>query len=187
LHGTGTSVHKAAASASGDITVVVPDGEMTSAFAELTGINLDKGLGLLLTDKQKQTAIRCGIASFHAEEGDLKANTLVLDTSHVLVTGSGDINLKDEELDLSLRGQPKEIRLLRLRSPILVRGTLAHPDIGLKAGDVAAQAGGAIALGALLTPVASVLAFVDRGLAKDANCNGLISQAAEGQQLPVSR
>ncbi len=187
LHGTGTSVHKAAASASGDITVVLPDGKMTSAFAELTGINLDKGLGLLLTDKHQQTEIRCGIASFHADDGDLKANTLVLDTTHVLVTGSGDVNLKNEDLDLSLRGQPKEIRLLRLRSPIQVHGTLAHPDIGLKTGDVVAQAGGAIALGTLLTPVASVLAFVDRGLAKDANCTGLISQAADGEQLPVSR
>lgn len=186
LHGTGTSVHKAAASASGDITVVLPDGEMTSAFAELTGINLDKGLGLLLTDKHQQTQIRCGIASFHADDGDLKANTLVLDTTHVLVTGSGDINLKNEELDLSMRGQPKGIRLLRLRSPIQVHGTLAHPDIGLKTGDLLAQTGGAIALGALLTPVASVLAFVDRGLAKDANCNALISQASEGENLPAS-
>jgi len=108
----------------------------------------------------------------------------VVDTTHVLVTGGGNVNLRDEALNLSLRGQPKEVRLVRLRSPVKVSGTLAHPDIGLQPGNALGQAGGAAALGALLTPVAAILAFVDRGLAKDANCAALIDQTTEGKQLP---
>ena len=38
--------------------------------------------------------------------------------------------------------------------------------------------------GALLTPVAALLAFVDGGLAKDANCAALIGQAEQGKNLP---
>jgi AsmA family protein len=186
LHGTGSSVHKMAATSNGDLTLVVPKGDMRSAFAELTGIDLAKGLGLLLTKKEDKTEVRCGVASFHADHGDLKANTLVVDTTHVLVTGGGNVNLRDEALNLSLRGQPKEVRLVRLRSPIKVSGTLAHPDIGLQPGNALGQAGGAAALGALLTPVAAILAFVDRGLAKDANCTALIDQAAQGKQLPTA-
>jgi uncharacterized protein involved in outer membrane biogenesis len=49
LHGSGASVHKAASAASGDLTFVLPHGEMREALAELTGINVAKGLGLLLT------------------------------------------------------------------------------------------------------------------------------------------
>jgi len=41
-------------------------------------------------------------------------------------------------------------------------------------------AGGAIALGVLLTPVAAMLAFVDPGLAKDADCATLLAQARSG-------
>jgi AsmA family protein len=184
LQGSGTSVHKTAADANGDITLVVPSGQMRDTFAELTGVDLSTGLGLLLTKNSKDTEVRCGVANFHASDGDLVANTLIIDTSHVLVSGHGDINLKNEALDLLLRGQPKEPRLVRLRAPIILHGTLRHPEIGLQTGKLLAQAGAATALAALLTPVAALLAFVDPGLAKDANCAALIGQAEEGKNIP---
>jgi AsmA family protein len=184
LHGTGTSVHKTAADAEGGITFVVPQGEMREALAELTGIDLSRGLGLILTKNENKTDIRCGVASFKASDGDLKASTFVIDTTNVLVTGQGDINLKDETLDLSLQGKPKKARMLRLRTPITLRGTLLQPKIGVNPGKLAAQTGGAVALGALLTPVAALLAFVDGGLAKDANCSALIADAKQDTDLP---
>jgi uncharacterized protein involved in outer membrane biogenesis len=183
LQGSGTSVHKTAVNAEGDITLVIPQGKMREAFAELTGINLSRGLGLMLTKNQQNTDVRCGVANFKAGGGDLKATTLVIDTTNVLVTGQGHIDLGTEALDLSLRGQPKEVRLLRLRTPITLRGSLSQPKIGVQPGKLAAQTGGAIALGALLTPVAAVLAFVDGGLAKDANCAALIGQAEQGKNI----
>ncbi len=91
---------------------------------------------------------------------------------------------KNETLDLSLQGKPKKARMLRLRTPITVRGTLLQPKIGVQPGKLAAQTGGAVALGALLTPVAAVLAFVDGGLAKDANCSALIGEAKQDNNLP---
>ena len=184
LHGSGTSVHKTAADADGDITLVVPQGEMKEALAELTGIDLSRGFGLILTKDESKTDIRCGVANFTASDGELKASTFVIDTTNVLVTGQGAINLNDETLDLSLQGKPKKARMLRLRTPITVRGTLLQPKIGVQPGKLAAQTGGAVALGALLTPVAAVLAFVDGGLAKDANCSALIGEAKQDNGLP---
>jgi uncharacterized protein involved in outer membrane biogenesis len=184
LHGTGSSVHKAASVADGDLTLVLPQGEMREALAELTGIDLSRGLGLILTKDESKTDIRCGVANFKASEGDLKASTFVIDTTNVLVTGQGDINLKNETLDLSLQGKPKKARMLRLRTPITVRGTLLQPKIGVQPGKLAAQTGGAVALGVLLTPVAALLAFVDGGLAKDANCSALIDEARQDKNLP---
>jgi AsmA family protein len=184
LQGSGTSVHKTAENAAGDITLVIPKGEMREAFAELTGIDLARGLGLILTKNQRNTEVRCGVANFKAGSGELKVTTLVIDTTQVLVTGQGGINLESEALDLSLRGQPKQARMLRLRTPITVRGSLLEPKFGVQPGKLAAQTGGAVALGALLTPVAAVLAFVDGGLAKDANCAALVGQAEQGKNLP---
>jgi uncharacterized protein involved in outer membrane biogenesis len=183
LQGSGSSVHKTAENAVGDITLVIPQGKMREAFAELTGIDLSRGLGLILTKNQQNTDVRCGVANFKAGGGELEATTLVIDTTNVLVTGQGHIDLGTEALDLSLRGQPKEARLLRLRTPITLRGSLLQPKIGVQRGKLAAQMGGAIALGALLTPVAAVLAFVDGGLAKDANCAALIGQAEQGKNI----
>ena len=157
---------------------------MREAFAELTGIDVSRGLGLILTKNDRNTDVRCGVASFKANDGDLKATAFVIDTSNMLVTGQGQIDLKNETLDLSLRGQPKKMRILRLRTPILVRGTLLQPKIGVQPGKLAAQTGGAVALGVLLTPVAALLAFVDGGLANDANCAALTGQAEQTKNLP---
>jgi hypothetical protein len=184
LQGSGSSVHKAAADAAGDITLVIPQGEMRETLAELTGIDVSRGVGLILTDNQRNTQVRCGVANFKADAGDLRATTLLIDTTNVLVTGKGHIDLKTEAIDLSLQGNPKQVRVLRLRTPILLHGTLSQPKIGVHPGKLAAQTGGAVALGALLTPVAAILAFVDGGLAKDANCAALIGQAEQGKNVP---
>jgi hypothetical protein len=57
-----------------------------------------------------------------------------------------------------------------------VKGGWAHPQLGIKAGGVVEQGGMAAAL-AFINPLASILAFIDPGLAKDANCGPLLATA----------
>jgi uncharacterized protein involved in outer membrane biogenesis len=174
--GHGTSVHEVAATSNGTVTAVLPRGTIRAAFAELTGIDL-RGLGLLLDKSQQEAAVRCGVASFRAHDGTLDSQSLVLDTDPVLITGGGSIAMDSEALDLTLRGHPKKVRLVRIRSPILVHGTLAHPKLGIKVRNSVGQAAEAVALGVILTPLASVLALVDPGLAKDTDCAALLDSA----------
>jgi uncharacterized protein involved in outer membrane biogenesis len=178
LHGTGESVHKFASTADGSVNIVVPHGEIRAVLAELTGINLSRGLGLLLTKNEERTELRCGVGAFEADKGQLNAKMLVMDTTNVLITGGGDINLQTERLDLKLQGKPKKIRLLRLRSPVLVEGTLSKPKVGIDTEKTILQVGAGTVLGTLLTPVGAILAFVDPGLAKNADCAALVAQAA---------
>jgi uncharacterized protein involved in outer membrane biogenesis len=178
LKGRGNSVHELASKANGRVTAVLPHGAVRSSLAELAGFDL-RALGLMATGNQEDTGIRCGVASFDAKDGLLSSQTLVIDTEPVLITGGGIIDLGSEGLDLRFEGRPKRPRL-RVRAPLLVRGTLGHPSFSIEAKKPAAQAGGAIALGVLLTPVASILAFVDPGLAKDADCAALLAQVRPG-------
>jgi uncharacterized protein involved in outer membrane biogenesis len=175
IAGHGTSVHQFAASANGTVTAVLSQGTLRDSLAELSGIDL-RGLGLALEKSARQTAVRCAVASFLAQDGTLAAQSLVVDTDSVLITGRGNIHLDSEAIDLELRSQPKGLRL-RLRSPLLVRGTLSHPTAGIQASNTVVQAAAAVALGVLLTPLASVLAFVDPGLTKDADCGALLAEA----------
>jgi uncharacterized protein involved in outer membrane biogenesis len=178
LHGNGSSVHKFASSADGIVGVVIPHGQIRALLVELTGIDVARALGLALTKDQQQVELRCGVAKFQVEQGQLNAQTMVLDTTDILITGHGDINLATERLDLSLKGDPKKVRLVRLRSPIRVGGSLSKPQIGIKPEKALLQAGTGTVLGTLLTPIAAILAFIDPGLAKDANCSALVAQAA---------
>ena len=68
------------------------------------------------------------------------------------------------------------MQLVRLRSPIRLTGTLAKPHVGIEPGKALLQAGTGTVLAALLTPIAAILAFVDPGRAKDANCPDLLAQ-----------
>jgi uncharacterized protein involved in outer membrane biogenesis len=180
FYGSGASVHKLASASNGTMSIVVPHGQVSHVIAELTGINVLPALGLLLTKDNSQTEIRCGVVDFKDQDGRLNATTVYIDTTKVLITGRGHIDLDSEALDLALQGDPKKLRLLRLRSPITLRGTLRHPSVGINVGRLAAQGGVAAALGVLLTPLASVLAFIDPGLAKDKDCATVVEQGEAG-------
>ena len=183
LIGTGSSVHKVAASVNGTVTAVVPEGTMKKSLAEWMGVNVLSALGLSLSGDESQTNLRCAVMSFNAQNGVLNSQQILLDTEPTRVDGHGDINLKDETLDLTLQGKPKHFQFLRLRAPITVKGPWQHPSLGVEAGAAAEQGGIAAALG-IINPFAAILAFVDPGLAKDADCAPLLA-SAKAKGAPV--
>lgn len=177
LEGPGASIHDFAAASKGQITVVVPQGRMRSAFAELLGINASAGLFRLLGGDDSDVEIRCAVADFRVLNGTATARTFVIDTAPVLAQGSGTIDLDAETMNLRIDGETKEARLVRLWSPIVAQGPLTAPRIGIDTGSVVGQAGLAGILGAVVNPLVALLPFVDPGLAEDANCGALISSA----------
>lgn len=177
LEGPGASVHDFAAASKGAISLIVPQGRMRAAFAELLGINVTAGLGRLLSGDDGATEIRCAVADFTVSRGVATARTFVIDTTPVLAKGKGTINLGNETMDLRIDGETKQPRLIRLWSPITVSGSLRAPRVGIDGGAVAGQVGIGGALAALVNPLAALLTFVDPGLAEDANCGALISSA----------
>ena len=176
LDGRGDSVHDLMSGADGQISIVLPHGQVNAALAELTGINVARGIGLLVKGGDDKAEIRCGIAQFGVKDGTMRADRVVLDTQDVRITGRGEIRLGPEELDLSIKGEPKKLRLARLRTPVEVNGHLRDPSIGINAGKTAKQGAIAAVIGAVVTPFAAILAFVDPGLAKDENCAALLSE-----------
>lgn len=63
-----------------------------------------------------------------------------------------------------------------MRTPVTLKGTFDKPSIGVEPGPLAAKVGAAAALGALLTPLASILAFIDPGGGKDHDCYTYLEQ-----------
>jgi len=184
LSGTGDTVHKAAASANGEVTLVIPRGVIRQAFAELLGIDASKGLFMLLSKNDHQTDVRCAVADFRVRNGVMQADEIVLDTGVVLVNGQGDINLNSEKINLSFTGKPKKFRLIRINAPIVVNGRLTSPSFGIKITGAAVQAGVATALAAAVNPLLVILPFVETGHAQDADCASLVT-TAKGDGAPV--
>ena len=134
LRGAGNSIRKAASTANGTFTAVVPHGAIRRSFAELLGINVASALGLLLTNDQSQTELRCAVADFSANNGVLSLRNFVFDTPVVQASGEGTVDLRNERIDLAITGHPKKPQLIRVRAPITITGPMDHPAIGVNAG-----------------------------------------------------
>ncbi|HWF64069.1 MAG TPA: AsmA family protein [Rhizomicrobium sp.] len=183
LSGVGGSVHKVASSANGTITAVVPQGTMKKSLAEWLGVNVISALGLTLSGDQSQTDLRCAVMSFRANNGVLNSQQILFDTDPTRLDGHGTVDLKNETLDLSLQGKPKHFELVRLRAPIKVSGSLSSPQISVDKTPALAQGALGAGLG-VLSPFAAILAFVDPGLAKNADCSSILADA-KNQGAPV--
>jgi uncharacterized protein involved in outer membrane biogenesis len=182
LSGPGASIREAAAHADGSASLVVPGGAMRKTLASLLSVSLDHTAFLLITKNRSDTPIRCAVADFTARNGVLTADRFVLDTGSVRADGSGDIDLRDETLNLRLRGKPKTFSLLHLNAPITFTGPLGSPKAGIDMAKAIPQGAGAIALGVLATPVAAILPFVSAGLAKNADCQALTAATAPARR-----
>jgi len=183
IEARGNSVHKVLANADGGLTVILPHGEVRAAFAELAGIDVAEGIGLLLKGDET-TEVRCGVAQFAIQKGTAHAQNVIFDTKSVLIRGSGSASLGPEELDFSIKGEPKKIRLVRLRTPIEIKRQFLKPTVRLEAGHVLKQGAVAATLAIVATPLAAIFAFVDPGLAKDQNCASLLADTKAGAPAP---
>jgi len=92
------------------------------------------------------------------------------------VSGEGTINLKTEEMNITLKPMPKDGGIGSLRTPLHIKGTFGQPDVGPDMGKLAARGGGALGLG-ILNPLLAIIPLIQEGKGKDSPCGELIAQA----------
>lgn len=174
LAGAGNSVGRMLASANGKIGLVIDAGMVSKLLMEQVGLHLWEILSLNLTG-DKQIKLRCAVADFDVRQGIMQTKALIFDTEVTTIIGTGSIDLAQEKLDITLNQKTKRTSPLALRSPILVRGTLAKPEVGVDKARVAARALGAIALG-IVNPLLILLPLIDAGPGQDSNCAELLRE-----------
>ena len=189
LTGRGNSVHKVAASASGTADGGDPVRPDPHSLAEWLGINVLNALSLTLCGRPQRyrSALRRGAFQRQGRRPHQPA----IRPRHRSGAGgwaAARVDLKDETVDLHLQGKPKHFQLFRLRAPITrQRPAAASRCWAWTPGPALTQ--GAIGAGlAVVNPLAAILAFIDPGLAKNANCAGLLghrqSAGRAGQERP---
>ncbi|KRG66152.1 membrane protein [Stenotrophomonas terrae] len=170
LSGNGNSIAAMLGSSNGDVALGMGRGHIGNLLMELAGLDVAESLKFLFTG-DKQIPLRCAFGDFGVRNGRMQSRALAFDTTDTLVVGEGSINLKQEQLDLLLRPRPKDVSILALRSPLRIGGSFKDPSfrpdfkaLGLR---------GAIALTlASITPPAALLATIETGPGKDADCGG---------------
>ncbi len=173
---TGNSVAEMLGYANGDVAIIMENGRISNLLIELIGLDIAESLGFLLT-KDPSIPIRCVIADFGVTQGLMKTQPLVMDTTDTNIIGEGQINLRDETLDLRLSVYPKGPSLLSARSQLIIKGSFKDPTAYPDPKYLAARAAASVVLGALLTPAAAIIPWIELGLGEDSECQSLIAAA----------
>lgn len=173
LSATGNSVASLLAASNGEVKTMIEQGTISKLLLEQMGLNIGN---VVLTKLfgDKQVKLNCMATDFGVTNGLMQTRLFVVDTEEAIITADGTINLANEQLDLTLRPDTKELRIFSLRAPLYVRGDFNKPDVSIDKGVLALKAGGAIALG-LAAPVAALLPLVNAGPGKDSACARLLA------------
>jgi uncharacterized protein involved in outer membrane biogenesis len=91
----------------GNIALYMDGGRISRALMELVGLDLLKYAQVRLKGDEP-VEVRCAIADMTVKDGLATINALVIDTSVVNIQGGGWINLKNEEMNLTI--DPKRRR-----------------------------------------------------------------------------
>ncbi|MBK8120056.1 MAG: hypothetical protein IPK39_13455 [Sulfuritalea sp.] len=185
LVGNGNSIAQMLASANGEAALIMDGGTVGELMLRLSNLDIANSLVALLGG-DKQVPILCMVGNFKAVDGDFMVEALVLDTSKVNITGSGNVNFIDESLHLRLVSQSKGFSLASLRGPIAVTGSFKNPVLRPELGGVIARSGLALALGAATGGLGALIPLLDFGKDRDSNCAALVSQAKSDAGVKAS-
>jgi uncharacterized protein involved in outer membrane biogenesis len=167
---SGNSIATMAGNANGSIGVGMGKGHIPQLLVELAGLDVMQSLGYLF-DSDKQVPIRCAFADFGVTDGLMQTRSMAFDTTDTIVLGSGDINLKNEALNLELKPRPKDRSILSFRTPLEIGGTFKDPSFRPDLKKLGLRGAVALAL-ATIAPPAALLATIETGGGQDSDCGG---------------
>jgi len=174
LSGTGESFRELMATASGSTFLAMSGGQISELLVRLAGLDIAHTLGVVVRG-DKPIPIRCALLDLQGKDGQMAVQTLVFDTANSVVSGEGNVDLRDEKVNIVVLPFPKDFSPLSLRSYIRVAGGFknisAFPD-PIKTGT-----------DSLFKKIFNVLTMLvlspiqprDLGLGKDADCDALIA------------
>ncbi|WP_374656590.1 AsmA family protein [Dongia sp.] len=127
LAGPAGSLRNLLADANGSVLFETGSGRLRNSFVRLLFANLFNLISI--GGSQDASQVNCLVARFDIKNGIAQSRGLVLDTPGATVLGSGNIDLRNERLDLHLDTQSKQVNLANLAVPMNVGGSLSSPNV----------------------------------------------------------
>ncbi|HKT77154.1 MAG TPA: AsmA family protein [Sphingobium sp.] len=187
MTGVGDTVHDSLSTSNGRIAVILPKGTMWARNVQLSELDIGTFITKMFEKKLKEPVqINCGLIAFTVRNGIAAADPIIIDTTKNVMLGRGGFSFKNESLDLAFRADGKKFSLFSGQSPVGINGYFARPGVDVISPELIARGGAAAALGVALSPLASVLAFVDIGDAKSAACGPVLAGATAAAQRTTS-
>jgi len=183
LKGVGDTVHDSLSTANGRIAFIIPKGTLWTRNVQLSELDIGVFIQKMFEKKLKEPVqINCGLVAFTVRNGIGAADPILIDTRGNVIAGRGGFSFRNESLDLAIEADSKRFSLFSGQSPVGINGWFAAPKLNPISGELVARAGVGLGLGALVSPVAAIIAFVDVGDAKAADCGPVLAGASARRQ-----
>ncbi|MEQ8664602.1 MAG: AsmA family protein [Rhodospirillales bacterium] len=134
--GKGGSVRAIMASLNGDVRIVTENGRIESGALGFMSGDLLGAVPFLGSGEDSRT-LKCGVIDFAVKDGIAAPRALLIETGGLNVVGSGEIDLRDETLNLLFDPRAKNTSLVKMAEVgVRVTGTFLQPEFGPDAGSV---------------------------------------------------
>jgi len=126
VNGPGTSLRNLMAGLNGTAGFATGSGQVRNSFARLL---LGSLFGLLTPFGGDASHISCIAGHFDIKQGIATTRGTVIDTPGATVVGAGNIDLRNERIDMRVDPKSKNVSLSALAVPVRVTGPLASPNV----------------------------------------------------------
>lgn len=185
LTARGNSIAHMLASANGDSSLVVGEGEVSDLIMRLANLDVANTLAVLVRG-DKKIQLRCAVADLAFESGVMRPRHFIFDTAHTTLVGEGAVNFADESLRLRIVAKPKDRSILALRGPINVGGTFSKPRVLPDMKQLAVRGVAATALAVVAAPLAAIAPFIQLGEKSAVQCGPLVQTAKQQIHAPAA-
>lgn len=173
LSATGNTIAALLGSSNGEIKTFINDGTVSKLLLEKIGLNIGSVILTQITG-DKQVQLNCMASDFAVTNGLMQARTFLIDTEDALLDITGQIDLAQEKLDLTIKPDTKTLRVISLQAPLYVTGSFKSPKVNVDKGVLALKTGAAVALAVLAPVLTAVIPLVSIGPGKNSDCEKLL-------------
>lgn len=126
VDGPATSLRGLMAGLNGKASFATGEGQVRNSFARLLLSNL---FGLLTPLGDEGSRISCIAGNFDIKQGIATTRGTVVDTPGATVVGAGNIDLRNERIDMRVDPKSKDLNLSAIAVPVRVTGPLTSPNV----------------------------------------------------------
>jgi uncharacterized protein involved in outer membrane biogenesis len=185
---SGASVATMMARLNGKSVITMGSGRIKSHYLRLLGSDVGLPVAALMESSESKADymnVRCAVSGLQIRNGFALVTALVVDTPGTTLSGTGDVDLRTETLNLYLEPLPNKgvagltLSLNELAKPLMLRGTLANPSVSLDPSKTALIIGKAIGGFVLFGPFGLVGVFAGKTSGPNA-CAAALGAAKKG-------
>ena len=178
----------------GRVVSTARDGRISSRYIDMLGSGLLREIFRLvnpLSEKEDYSELNCAVHVFDIKDGSANCRTWLVNTRYTLLSGTGEVDLKEEKLDLLFALSPKKgigiegVAEVDLSLPGVPRsfklgGTFARPSVTINPGGAARTIGKMVGGFTLLGPLGLAAGLVDVRVGKSDPCREVVKALEDG-------